>query len=113
MFNEVVLVGKVVKQPILKEVSSGTKLSTAVLEIEKGFKNGVGVVESDFVTIVLWRGIAEALVDCATIGSMVGIKGRLQTRTFETSEHQRITTMEVVAEKVSFLDKYLNPVQKL
>ncbi len=107
MLNEVVLVGKLVKQPILKELSGGTKLSTAVLEIEKAFKNGVGVVESDYVTVVLWRGIAEALVDCSTVGSIIGVKGRLQTRTYETSERQRITTMEVVAEKLTFLDKHL------
>lgn len=106
MFNEVVLVGKLVNEPVLKETGGGTKLATAILEIEKGFKNGVGVVESDFVTVVLWRGIAEALIDCTTLGSMVGIKGRLQTRTYETSDTQRITTMEVVAEKVSFIEKY-------
>lgn len=107
MFNEVVLVGKLVNEPVLKETGNGTKLATAVLEIEKGFKNGVGVIESDYVTVVLWRGIAEALIDCTHLGSIIGVKGRLQTRTYETSDTQRITTMEVVAERVSFMDKYL------
>lgn len=106
MINEVILLGRVVKKPVLKEVGTAIKLSTCVLEIEKGFKNGVGVVESDFVTVVLWRGIAETLVDCAQIGSMIGVKGRLQTRTIETSEKQRITLTEVVAEKVTYIDKY-------
>lgn len=107
MFNEVVLLGTLVNEPVLKETNSGTKLATAVLEIEKGFKNGVGVVESDYVSVVLWRGIAEALIDCTTKGSIIGVKGRLQSRTYETSELQRITTMEVVAEKINFLDKYI------
>lgn len=106
MFNEVVLVGRLANEPVLKETSNGTKLATAVLEIEKGFKNGVGVIESDFVSVVLWRGIAEALIDCTSLGSIVGVKGRLQTRTYETSDTQRITTMEVVAERVNFMDKY-------
>lgn len=106
MFNEVVLVGKLANEPVLKETGNGTKLATAVLEIEKAFKNGVGVIESDFVTVVLWRGIAEALIDCTSLGSIVGVKGRLQTRTYETSDTQRITTMEVVAERVNFMDKY-------
>lgn len=108
MINEVVIVGKVAKNPTLKEVSGGTKLSTVIVEVEKAFKNGVGVIESDFVTVVLWRGIAEAVVDITEIGSMIGVKGRLQTRTYETSENKRITTMEVVAERVTFLDKYLS-----
>ena len=77
------------------------------MEIEKGFKNGIGVVESDYVSVVLWRGIAEALIDCSSKGSIIGVKGRLQSRTYETSELQRITTMEVVAEKLNFLDKYI------
>lgn len=107
MINEVVIVGKIAKTPIIKEVSSGAKLSTIIVEVEKAFKNGVGVVESDFVTVVLWRGIAEAVVDITEIGSMIGVKGRLQTRTFESSDNKRITTMEIVAERVTFLDKYL------
>ncbi|MFV0396324.1 MAG: single-stranded DNA-binding protein [Coprobacillaceae bacterium] len=107
MFNEGVLLGRLVNEPILKETNGGTKLATAVLEIEKGFKNGVGVVESDYVSVVLWRGIAEALIDCSKKGSIIGVKGRLQSRTYETSDLQRITTMEVVAEKVNFFDKYI------
>ncbi len=108
MINEVVLLGKLANEPTLKETNNGAKIAIAVLEIEKGFKNGIGVIESDYVSVILWRGIAEALIDCSKKGSIIGIKGRLQSRTFETSEKQRITTMEVVAEKVSFLDKYID-----
>ena len=107
MFNEVVLVGRLAKKPVLKESNSGTKLSVAVLEIEKGFKNGVGVYEYDFVSVILWKGLAESVNDCAEVGSIIGVKGRLQTRTYETSDSQRITTMEVVGERVQFLDKHL------
>lgn len=110
MFNEVIIVGKIAKEPTIKEANNGTKLSTIVIEVEKGFKNGVGVIESDFVTVVLWRGIAEAVVDCSSIGSIIGVKGRLQTRTYEISENQRITTMEVIAQRVTFLDKYLKQI---
>lgn len=107
MINEVVLVGRMANEPTMKEMLNGTKMATTVLEIEKGFKNGLGVVESDFVTVVLWKGIADMLMDCAKKGSMIGVKGRLSTRTYETSESQRITTNEVVAEKLTFLDKYV------
>ena len=106
MFNEVIVIGKLANEPVLKETSRGAKVATAVIEVEQAFKNGYGVVESDFVSVVLWRGIAESLLDCTSIGSIIGVKGRLRTRTFETSESQRITTTEVVAEKVSFMDKY-------
>lgn len=106
MINEVVLVGRIAKAPCLKDVEGGAKMGICVLEIEKGFKNGVGVYESDFVTVILWRGIAETMMDVADIGSMISVKGRLQSHTYETSEKQRITITEVIAEKVSYLDKY-------
>lgn len=111
MINQVVLVGKVAKMPVMKEGSAGVKISTCVLEIEKGFKNGLGVFESDFVTIVMWPGIAMTMMDVAKIGSMVSIKGRLQSHTFETSEKQRITLTEVIAEKVGYLDKHLMKIE--
>lgn len=106
MFNEVIIIGKLANEPVLKETNSGAKVATAVIEVEKGFKNGLGVVESDFVSVVLWRGIAEQLLDCSQLGSIIGVKGRLRTRTFETSETQRVTTMEVIAERITFMDKY-------
>ncbi len=106
MINEVILVGKLLKVPEVIETSSGAKVANIILEIKKNFKNGYGVYESDYVSCVLWRGIAESLMDCCQQGSMLGIKGRLQSRTYETSDKQRISTMEVVAEKVIYMDKY-------
>lgn len=74
--------------------------------LNKGFKNGLGAYESDYVTVSLWRGIAEMIIETALPGSMIAIKGRLHSRTFECSDSKVITSIEVIAEHVSLLDKY-------
>ena len=51
---------------------------------------------------VLWKGVAEKTVEYVRKGDLVGIKGRLQTRTIELEDHNQ-HVMELVAEKVTFL----------
>ncbi len=45
-------------------------------------------------------------MDCCEAGSFLGIKGRLQSKTFETPDHLSTTIMEVKVEHVEFLDRY-------
>ena len=106
MLNQVMLVGRLVDIPTMKTTKGGVKVANATLQIEQGYKNGLGAYESDFVTISLWRGIAEMIIDTATPGSMMVVKGRLHSRTFEFGESKVITSIEVIAEHVSLLDKY-------
>ena len=46
------------------------------------------------------------IIDCARPGCMIAVKGRLHSRTFECAESKQITSIEVIAERVSLLDKY-------
>jgi len=52
---------------------------------------------------VLWKGIAENTVEYVKKGDLLGIKGRIQTRNFQTEENNKKYVTEVVAEKVTFL----------
>ena len=58
MLNQVMLVGRLVDIPVMKTTKGGVKVANATLQIEQGFKNGLGAYESDYVTVSLWRGIA-------------------------------------------------------
>lgn len=58
--------------------------------------------------LVISSGIAEMIIETATPGSMMAIKGRLHSRTFECGDSKVITSIEVIAEHVSLLDKYFN-----
>ncbi len=106
MFNEIIIVGKLVNKPIVKETMNGVKLSTIVLEVERPYRNNLGIKEKDYISCVLWKGISSQVEECCDVGSILGVKGRLQSRTFETSEQQSTTIMEVKVEHVEFLDKY-------
>ena len=106
MFNEVILIGKLVNKPVLKETSQGVRLANMVIQIERPYKNNLGIKETDYIQCVLWRGIAAQVCETCNIGSMIGVKGRLQSRTHENSENQLISIMEVKVEHIEFLDKY-------
>lgn len=103
MLNQVVIVGKVVKLPEVKETSTGVKLAELLVEVDRNFKNSQGEYETDQIQCTLWRGIAESAIEQCTIGSLIGIKGRLQANAFETKENRPFRYCEVIAEKVSFL----------
>lgn len=107
MFNEVILIGQLANKPVLRETPQGVKLTTMVLQIERPYRNNLGVRDIDFINCVLWRGIASQVTDCCEIGSFLGVKGRLQSRTYENSDNQSLSTLEVKVEHIEILDKYL------
>jgi len=103
MLNQVVLVGRVSSLPILKDTSTGVKLAEMVVEVDRNFKNTQGELEVDLIQCTLWRGLAETAVEQCAVGTLVGIKGRLQANSFETKESNLFRYCEVIAEKISFL----------
>ena len=105
MLNNVVIVGRIVQNPELKETEKGGKLANIVLAVPRSFKNSNGEYETDFINCTLWRGIAESTAEYCKKGDLVGIKGRIQTSNYQDSEGNKKYTTEVVAEKVTFLSK--------
>lgn len=103
MLNQVVIVGKVVRMPEIKETAAGIKLAEMLVEVDRNFKNSQGEYETDQIQCTLWRGVAESAIEQCTVGSLVGIKGRLQASAFDTKENKPFYYCEVIAEKVSFL----------
>ena len=102
MLNQSVIVGRVVRDPELKETESGNKVTNLTLAVPRSYKNVNGEYDTDFISCVLWKGVAENIVEYVRKGDLVGIKGRLQTRTIELEDHNQ-HIMELVAEKVTFL----------
>lgn len=103
MLNQVVLVGKAVGVPSLKETSSGIKYAELILEIERNFKNTQGDYETDQVLCMLWRNLAESTIEQCEDGALLGVKGRVQSNNYEGKDNVRIYHSEVIAEKISFL----------
>lgn len=102
MLNQVVMVGRIVKDPEVKELENGSKVSNVTIAVPRSFKNADGEYETDFVDCTLWGNIAENTAEYCKKGDIVGVKGRIQTKVIENDGEKRKNT-EVVAEKVTFL----------
>jgi len=103
MLNQIVIVGRLVRDPDLRETDNGKKVSNITLAVPRSYKNTSGEYETDYIDCVLWTGIAENTVEYCKKGDLLGIKGRVQTRSYETENEKRKYVTEVVAEKVTFL----------
>lgn len=102
MLNQTVIVGRIVKNPELKETDNGKKVTNLTIAVPRSYKNVEGEYETDFIPCVLWQGIAENVVNYCSKGDLVGVKGRVQAREY-TTEDKHHAVMELVAEKVTFL----------
>src|SRR5690606_31429796 len=72
--------------------------------VNRPFKNQAGEQEADFIHCVAWRKQAENLAHYMKQGSMIGVDGRIQTRTYDNSEGKRVWVTEVLAESIQFLE---------
>lgn len=93
--NNLVLVGRLVKRPVLEEIENGRKTTTIVLAVPRNFKNDVGEYETDFIPVNLVGQVAESTVEYCKQGDVIGVKGRLARLSGND--------LQVVAEKISFL----------
>lgn len=102
MLNQIVIVGRLVKNPELKETEKGKKVTNITLAVPRSYKNVNGEYDTDFIDCTLWTGVAENTAEYCKKGDLLGVKGRIQTRVYEKEDEKRYAT-EVVAEKVTFL----------
>ncbi|TFD96578.1 MULTISPECIES: single-stranded DNA-binding protein [Jeotgalibacillus] len=104
MMNRVVLVGRLTKDPDLRYTPSGAAVATFTLAVNRAFTNQQGDREADFINCVVWRRPAENVANFLKKGSLAGVDGRIQTRSYDNQEGKRVYVTEVVAESVQFLE---------
>ncbi|MRH44390.1 single-stranded DNA-binding protein [Aquibacillus halophilus] len=104
MLNRVVLVGRLTRDPDLRYTPNGVAVANFTLAVNRPFSNQQGDKEADFINCVVWRRAAENLANFMNKGSLVGVDGRLQSRSFEGQDGKRVFVTEVVADTVQFLE---------
>lgn len=105
MLNQVILVGRLTKDPEIKETSDGKKVSNITLAVTRNYKNQeTQEYDTDFLSCTLWEGIAESTHQYCKKGSTVGVKARLAMKRFDYGEEQYFTYPEIVAEKITFIN---------
>lgn len=104
MINNVVLVGRLVRDPELRYTPSNQAVATFSLAVNRNSKSQNGEREADFINCVIWRQQAENLANWAKKGALIGITGRIQTRNYENQQGQRVYVTEVVAANFQLLE---------
>ncbi len=104
MLNRVVIVGRLTRDPDLRYTSTGVAVANFTVAANRPFKNQQGEQEADFINCVTWRKQAENLTQYMKKGNLIGVDGRIQTRSYENQEGKMVYVTEVLAESIQFLE---------
>lgn len=104
MINQVALTGRLTRDIDLRYTQSGAAVATFTLAVDRQFTNAAGERESDFISCVIWRKSAENLSNFTRKGSLIGVEGRIQTRTYDNAQGQRVYVTEVVVDNFALLE---------
>lgn len=104
MINRVVLVGRLTKDPEFRTTPFGVSIANFTLAVNRTFTNAQGEREADFINVVVFRKQAENVNNYLFKGNLAGVDGRIQSRTYDNKEGQRVFVTEVVADSVQFLE---------
>lgn len=103
MINRVILVGRLAEDPVLRYTPNGVAVAMFTLAVNRTYTNQQGEREADFINCIVWRRQAENVANYLEKGSLAGVEGRIQTRSYENQEGKRVYVTEVVADSVQFL----------
>ena len=98
MINLVALEGRLVRDLELKKTNSGKSVVNFTLAVNRRFQKD----EADFIPCVVWDKQAEVMQQYLRKGSLIGVEGRIQQRTYQTSNGENRSVVEVVVNNFSF-----------
>lgn len=105
MINRVVLVGRLTKEVNLRKTGTGTSVASFTVACNRRFVQGQGQEQTaDFINCVAWRQSADFLAQYAKKGVLLGVEGRINTRSYDDSYGKRVYVTEVVADSVQILE---------
>ncbi len=105
--NKVMIIGNVGTDPEMRFTPSGNPVTTFRIATSRTFTTSEGErrQETEWFTVVTWRKLAESCNQFLTKGRRAYVEGRLRTRTWEGQDGQRRITLEILADRVLFLDR--------
>ena len=104
MINNVVLVGRLVRDVDLKYTNSGRAATNFTLAVNRDFKNEQGVNEADFISCAAFGKQAENMARFLGKGSLIGVEGRISTRSYQAKDGKTVYVTEVITSKIGFLE---------
>ncbi|QFG05379.1 single-stranded DNA-binding protein [Bacillus phage 055SW001] len=103
MMNNSHIIGRLTRDPDLRYTPNGAAVASFTVAVNRP-KNQNGETVADFIPCVAWKGTAELVANWLKKGSLVGVDGRIQTRNYENNEGKRVYVVELLTEKVHFLE---------
>lgn len=104
MFNKVILIGRLTKDPESRKTTNGNINTTFTLAVNRNYKTKEGEQETDYIGCSAWNNLAENIAKYCTKGMLVAVEGRLQIRNYEKEGTKRYLT-EILVENIQFLSK--------
>ena len=111
MINRVVLIGRLTRSPELRKTKSGVSTTNFTLAVNRRIQSQ-GQPDADFTNCVAWNKVADTIYNNLHKGSLIGIEGRLQTRSYKDHQNQNVYVTEVVCENLTFLEPKRNGQQQ-
>ncbi len=106
--NKVILVGRLTKDPEVKNTSSQVAFCNFTVAVDRRFKDQNGQRQADFINCVAWRQTATFISSYFRKGSKIGIVGSLQSRSYDDNNGQKRYVTEVVVEEAEFVESANN-----
>ncbi|MBR6073478.1 MAG: single-stranded DNA-binding protein [Bacilli bacterium] len=103
MHNMVYLIGRLTEDPCIKKLEDDRDMLTINLAVQRSFKNEDNIYETDYLRCILWNALAEHTCEYCRKGDLVGIKGRIQTRSYEDEDKNIKYITEIIVDRISFL----------
>lgn len=105
MLNKIIIMGRLTRDPELRQTGSGINVASFSIAVDRDIKNKeTGEKATDFIDIVAWRGTADFVSRYFTKGRMAVVEGRLQIRDWTDKEGNKRRAAEIVADNVYFGD---------
>ncbi len=105
MINNVVLVGRLTKDPDIRYIpGTGTPVATFTLAIDRDYKNKDGSTTTDFIPVELMGKPAEFCANYITKGRLVGVQGNIRVDRYETPNGEKRTFTKVAARNIQALE---------
>ena len=102
--NRVSLVGRLTRDPELRNTTTGRAVCQFTIAINRTFTNQNGERDADFISCVCWDKQAENLARYQHKGNLISVDGRIQTRNYDDKDGKRVYVTEVLAQNIQFLD---------
>jgi len=105
--NKIMLIGNVGTDPEMRFTPNGNPVTSFRIATNRVYtaSDGERKKETEWFTIVAWQKLAESCNQSLTKGQRVYVEGRLRTSTWEGQDGQKRSRVEVVADRVLFLDR--------